>query len=56
MKRIGNLLLVSVFAGAITLGAYKLLFEKTNYAIISQNDSGSVINTSYTTTSAKGAG
>jgi len=56
MKRIGNLLLVSVFAGAITLGAYKLLFEKTNYAIISQNDSGSVINTSYTPTSAKGAG
>ena len=56
MKRIGNLLLVSVFAGAITLGAYKLLFEKTNYAIISQNDGGSVINTSYTPTSAKGAG
>ena len=56
MKRIGTLLLVSVFAGAITLGAYKLLFEKTNYAIISQNDGGSVINTSYTPTSAKGAG
>lgn len=56
MKRIGNLLLVSVFAGAITLGAYKLLFEKANYAIISQNDGGSVINTSYTPTSAKGAG
>ena len=56
MKRIGSLLLVSVFAGAITLGAYKLLFEKANYAIISQNDAGSVINTSFTPTSAKGAG
>lgn len=56
MKRIGSLLLVSVFAGAITLGAYKLLFEKANYAIISQNDSSSVINTSFTPTSAKGAG
>lgn len=38
------------------MGAYKLLFEKANYAIISQNDSGSVINTSFTPTSAKGAG
>src|SRR6056297_443664 len=56
MKKIGSLLLVSVFAGAITLGAYKLLFEKTNYAIVNQETSGSVINTSFTPTSAKGAG
>ncbi len=56
MKKIGSLLLVSVFAGAITLGAYKLLFEKTNYAIVQQQESGSVINTSFTPTSAKGAG
>ncbi len=56
MKKIGSLLLVSVFAGAITLGAYKLLFEKTNYAIVNQEGSGSLINTSFTPTSAKGAG
>lgn len=56
MKKMGSLLLVSVFAGAITLGAYKLLFEKTNYAIVNQEGSGSVINTSFTPTSAKGAG
>src|SRR6056297_2286158 len=56
MKKIGSLLLVSVFAVAITLGAYKLLFEKTNYAIVNQETSGSVINTSFTPTSAKGAG
>ncbi|MFT6935507.1 MAG: serine protease Do [Maribacter sp.] len=56
MKKIGSLLLVSIFAGAITLGAYKLFFEKTNYAIVHQEESGSVINTSFTPTSAKGAG
>ncbi|MFD0797707.1 trypsin-like peptidase domain-containing protein [Maribacter chungangensis] len=56
MKKIGSLLLVSIFAGAITLGAYKLLFEKTNYAIVNQEASGSLINTSFTPTSAKGAG
>lgn len=56
MKKIGSLLLVAVLAGAITLGAYKLLFEKTNYAIVQQQESGSVINTSFTPTSAKGAG
>lgn len=56
MKKIGSLLLVSIFAGAITLGAYKLLFEKTNYAIVNQGDKGSVINTSFTPTSARGAG
>lgn len=56
MKKLGSLLLVSVFAGAITLGAYKLLFEKTNYAVIDENPNGSFLNTSYTPTSAKGAG
>lgn len=30
MKRISSLFLVSLFSGAITLGAYKLLFEKEN--------------------------
>lgn len=56
MKKLGSLLLVSVFAGAITLGAYKLLFEKTNYAVIDENPNGSFLNTNYTPTSAKGAG
>lgn len=48
--------MVAVFAGTITLGAYKLLFEKTNYAIVTQEDHGSILNTSFTPTSAKGAG
>jgi len=56
MKRIGSLLLVAIFAGAITLGAYKLLFENTNYAIVSDNDGASTFTTSLTPTSAKGAG
>ncbi|PHQ61319.1 MAG: serine protease [Maribacter sp.] len=56
MKRIASLLLVSIFAGAITLGAYKLFFEKTNYTVITQNDGASTFNTSLTPTSAKGAG
>ena len=56
MKRIASLLLVSIFAGAITLGTYKHFFEKTTYTLISQNDEASTFNTSYTPTSAKGAG
>lgn len=56
MKKLGSLLLVSVFAGAITLGAYKLFFENTNYTVVTENDNNSVFNTSYTPTSAKGAG
>ncbi|WP_299799953.1 trypsin-like peptidase domain-containing protein [uncultured Maribacter sp.] len=56
MKRLASLLLVSVFAGAITLGAYKLFFEKENFTIISQENNSGVINASYTPTSARGAG
>ncbi len=58
MKRIGSLLLVSIFAGAITLGAYKLFFENTKYTIVQadNNEQGSVFNTSFTPTSSKGAG
>lgn len=56
MKKIGSLLLVSIFAGAITLGAYKLFFEKDNFSLISHNDGASVFNTSLTPTSSKGAG
>lgn len=56
MKRIGSLLLVALFAGAITLGAYKLFFEQTNYAMVSTNEQGKVFNTSLTPTSARGSG
>ncbi|MGB3151397.1 MAG: trypsin-like peptidase domain-containing protein [Maribacter sp.] len=56
MKRIGSLLLVSVFAGAITLGAYKLFLENDKYAVVTTENSNSVVNTSFTPTSAKGAG
>lgn len=57
MKRIGSLLLVSIFSGAITLGAYKFFFEETSFAIVSSNENSTpVVSTSYTPTSAKGAG
>ncbi|WP_419211772.1 S1C family serine protease [Maribacter sp. X9] len=56
MKRIASLLLVSVFAGAITLGSYKLFFEKENFTIVTQESGNGVFNTNYTPTSAKGAG
>lgn len=56
MKRIGGLLLVSIFAGAITLGAYKFFFEKPNYAIVTSNDSQPVFKTTFTPTSALGSG
>lgn len=56
MKRIGGLLLVSIFAGVITLGAYKYFFEKPNYAIVSSNETQPIFNTNYTPTSFKGSG
>lgn len=56
MKKIGTLFLVSLFAGAITLGAYKLFFEDTNYTIVESSDKATVFNTSYSPTSVKGSG
>lgn len=56
MKKFGSLLLVSIFAGGITLGAYKLFFEKPNYAVIAQGHNNPMVTTSYTPTSAKGSG
>ncbi|QLG43874.1 S1C family serine protease [Costertonia aggregata] len=56
MKKIGSLLLVAVFAGSITLGAYKLFLEKPDYAIVSDDGKTSFTTTSYTPTSAKGSG
>ncbi|WP_291864302.1 trypsin-like peptidase domain-containing protein [Maribacter sp.] len=56
MKKISNLLLVAVFAGAITLGTYKLFFENTNYTVITQEPKANTFQTNYTPTSPKGAG
>ncbi len=56
MKKLGSSLLIAIFAGAITLGAYKLFIEKTNYAIVTDDNSASIINTSLTPSTAKGAG
>lgn len=56
MKKITTLLLVSIFGGAITLGSYKLFLEKPNYAVVTENGDHSYFNTSYSPTSAKGAG
>ncbi len=55
MKRIASLLLVAVFAGAITLGAYKLFLEKEHF-IVSEKAEGNVYQASYTPTTARGAG
>ena len=56
MKRIAGLFLISLFAGAITLGAYKLFFEKDNYKWVSSDQETPLISTSSMPTSAKGAG
>lgn len=56
MKRIASTFLIALFAGAITLGAYKVFFEKPEYKIISENDGASLFNTSFTPTSPKGSG
>ncbi|WP_209399937.1 trypsin-like peptidase domain-containing protein [Pseudozobellia sp. WGM2] len=56
MKRIAGTFCTALLAGALTLGAYKIFFEKPNYTIVSENEGQSVFNTSYTPASAKGAG
>ncbi|WP_445382413.1 S1C family serine protease [Robiginitalea sp. IMCC43444] len=56
MKRFTGLFLVAVMAGGLTLGTYKLFFEKSDYALVSQNDSLPVFTTSSAVASAKGAG
>jgi len=56
MKRIASMLLVSVFAGAITLGAYKLYFEQPNYTLVSSDNQMPVFRTSNTPSSFRGAG
>jgi len=56
MKKIASLFLVSVFAGAITLGAYKLFFEKESYKWVTSQDETPFVTTSNLDTSARGAG
>lgn len=54
MKRIGSLLLVSLFSGAITLGAYKLFLEKDNYVVGTNNTP--FVTAAYSPTTSKAAG
>ena len=56
MKRFGSLLIVAVFAGAITLISYKMFFEKTNYAVVTDSLEMPFITTSNKPTSFKGNG
>ncbi|MEZ4808804.1 MAG: trypsin-like peptidase domain-containing protein [Allomuricauda sp.] len=56
MKRIASLFLVALIAGAMTLGAYKLFFEKDNYQWVTSNQEAPYLSTSTLPTSAKGAG
>ncbi|KAB7530972.1 PDZ domain-containing protein [Flagellimonas olearia] len=56
MKRIASLFLVSLFAGAITLGAYKLFFEKGHYQLAVSQEEIPLLSTSNLPTSARGAG
>ncbi|SMC76304.1 Do/DeqQ family serine protease [Cellulophaga tyrosinoxydans] len=55
MKKIANLLLVSVIAGAVTLSGYKLFFEQQSF-IFSDSPTVPVTTASFMNTSAKGAG
>ncbi|MEM9141397.1 MAG: trypsin-like peptidase domain-containing protein [Bacteroidota bacterium] len=56
MKGFARSLLLAIFAGAVTLGAYKLLFENPRYTVVPETPAGAVFTTNYTSTSAKGAG
>jgi len=56
MKRLGGLLFVALMAGAITLGAYKMFFERDSFMMVSDDNSASIINTSLSAVSAKGSG
>lgn len=56
MKKIANLFIVALFAGAITLGSYKLFFEKENNKWVTSEQETPFITTSNLDTSARGAG
>ena len=55
MKRTANLFLVALLAGGITLGAYKLFFEKDTYKWVSNENETPFVKTSLPTV-ANGAG
>lgn len=56
MKRLGSLLAVALFAGAITLGAYKLFFENTKYVVATEGNTAKVFETSMAPIATKGSG
>lgn len=56
MKRFTQLLLVALLAGGVTLGAYKVFFEKGNLIFLAENKDIPVFETSNTPVSMKGAG
>ncbi|PIF01331.1 MAG: serine protease [Maribacter sp.] len=56
MRKIGGTLLIALFSGAITLVAYKIFFERTNFAVVTDDNPSSIINSSFSPTPAKGAG
>lgn len=56
MKRITSLFFVALFAGAVTLGAYKLFFEDTKITVVSSETEPKVFNTSLNPTSPNGSG
>ena len=47
MKKISSLLFISILSGIITLGAYKLFFEKEPYIIDQKQDHPSLVSTSF---------
>jgi Do/DeqQ family serine protease len=56
MKRFGSLLILAIFAGAITLTSYKLFFEKTNYTVVTDSSEMPLLTTSNRPASFKGNG
>ncbi|MEE9363319.1 MAG: trypsin-like peptidase domain-containing protein [Cellulophaga sp.] len=56
MKKITSSLFLAIFAGTITLGAYKVFFETPNYNIVSETKSTPFKTASYTPTSTRSAG
>ncbi|AKA33703.1 S1C family serine protease [Flagellimonas lutaonensis] len=56
MKKNASLFIIALLSGAITLGAYKLLFEKDTYKLVGAQEATPFITTSSIPTSARGAG
>jgi Do/DeqQ family serine protease len=56
MKRLTSLFIVSVFTGALTLGAYKFFFEKPTYSLATDEQEMPFFTTSTTPTSFRGTG